>query len=307
MDANIIKINNSDTKINLKNDFVFKKLFSENEKLLVSLLEAILKVKITKIDVAKDFALSKDYKLSRGGILDIKAEIDGKINVNIEMQVRNKHNITHRMLFYGTRLRDTTIKEGEDFSKIRPVISIGILDYINYDDEKATNFISESEFGINQINLEGEKIELEKLNEKLHIILIELPKFKKIKHHDLSNDLQQWLTVIEWKNFKEIENVMKNNEEIKEAVKQLTVLLDDKEIRQVYEYEEQTKMVRKTEDRLLKEKATAEGIEKGIKQGKYKTQKEIIMRLVNSGMQLEDIAKIIQMEIKEIEQIIKDK
>ena len=54
MNKDIQIINNSDTKINLKQNFVFKKLFSENKKLLTSLLEAILNVKITKIEVVKD-------------------------------------------------------------------------------------------------------------------------------------------------------------------------------------------------------------------------------------------------------------
>ena len=222
------------------------------------------------------------------------------------MQVKNKHNITDRLLYYGTKLKDSTIKEGEDFSSIKPVISIGILDYINYYNEKATNFISQSQFTIVQNNLEGEKIELEKLNEKLHIILIELPKFKKIKKHDLSDKLQQWLTVIEWKNFKEIESVMKSNEEIEEAVKQLTVLLDDNEIRQAYEYEQQAKMIRNTEDRILKEESIAKGIEEGIKQGIEQTKKEIVIRLANSGIELVNIAKIVQIKIEDIEEILKN-
>ena len=326
MNENIRTINNSEVKINLKQDFIFKKIFSENEKLLISLLEAILKVKITKIDVDKDFSLSKYYSVGRGGILDIKAEIDGTTNINIEMQVKNKHNITDRLLYYGTSVKNETLKQGQDFSEIKPIISIGILDYINYKDEEATNFISESEFTIYQHNLEGKKIQLEKLDQKQRIILIELPKFYRLKHN-LSDKLQQWLSVMQWEKFEEIEDAMRSNKEIEEAVKQLTLLSSDKEVKAIYDYEMSAKLERNTEDRILKEEATAEGLAKGhakglkegrkegreegrkvgIQEGEYKKQKEIVIRLADSGMQIEDIAKIVQMEIQEIEKIIKDK
>ena len=320
MNKDIEIINNSDNKITLKQDFVFKKLFSENENLLKSLLEAILNVKITKIDVVKDFTLDNYLQSSRGGILDIKAEINGKTTINIEMQVRNEHNITDRLLFYSSSLRNMSVKKGKDFSDVKPVISIGILDYINYPHKEATNFFSESKFVIFQTNLEGKQIELETLNQKHRIIIIELPKFNKIKHH-LNDKLQQWLTVIEWKNFKEIENVMKSNEEIKEAVKQLTTLIEDNEVRAVYEYELQTEILRNTEDRILKEKSIAEGKKQGIKQGKEegikeglekgmekgmeKGIKQTILKFIQSGLSKKQISEILEIDLNKLEQLIK--
>ena len=315
MNKEIQMINNSDKKISLKQDFVFKKLFSENENLLKSLLEAILEVKITKIDVVKDFTLDNYFESSRGGILDIKAEINGTTTINIEMQVRNQHNITDRLLFYSSTLKNMSVKKGKDFSQFKPVISIGILDYINYKDKEATNFFSESKFIIAQTNLEGKKIELETLNQKHRIIIIELPKFNKFKH-DLNNKLEQWLTVIEWKDFKEVENAMRSNEEIKEAVKQLTTLLEDDEVRAVYEYELQAEIIRNTEDRILKEKSIKEGMEEGLKkgieqgikqgveQGNIQKQREVVLKLKKSGITLEEISKILEIDLQTIKDII---
>ena len=79
------------------------------------------------------------------------------------MQVKNKHNITDRLMYYGTSVKNETLKKGQDFSEIKPIISIGILDYINYKDKEATNFLSESEFIIYQYNLEGKKLILKNL------------------------------------------------------------------------------------------------------------------------------------------------
>ena len=50
------------------------------------------------------------------GILDIKAKIDNNINCDIEMQVINKRNIEKRLLFYWSKMYDTSVKEGQDYT-----------------------------------------------------------------------------------------------------------------------------------------------------------------------------------------------
>ena len=60
---------------------------------------------------------------------------------------------------------------------------------------------------------------------------------------------------------------MRSNKEIEEAVKQLTLLTNDKEVKAIYDYEVSARLERNTEDKILKEKAIAEGHAKGMKQG----------------------------------------
>ena len=64
-------------KLPITNDYIFKRVFSYegNESVLKDFLEAILDIKINKIEV-KNPELIKSTKEEKSGILDIKVEID---------------------------------------------------------------------------------------------------------------------------------------------------------------------------------------------------------------------------------------
>ena len=63
------------------------------------------------------------------GILDVRAIIDGKINCDIEVQVVDQRNIEKRILFYWSKLYIDSIKEGNDYNKLKKTIIVLILDY----------------------------------------------------------------------------------------------------------------------------------------------------------------------------------
>ena len=92
--------------LNIKNDYVFKRIFGHkgNEKITKSLLEEITKTKINKIELAEEVNLGKNLMDDKIGILDIKAVIDGKIETDIEMQVAKSKDIIPRMLFYWSKM-----------------------------------------------------------------------------------------------------------------------------------------------------------------------------------------------------------
>ena len=72
-------------KLKLTNDFIFKKVFGKkgNESILKNLLEAILKIKIEKIEIQPEVKLEKDLIDDKTGVLDVKAIIDEKIAIDI--------------------------------------------------------------------------------------------------------------------------------------------------------------------------------------------------------------------------------
>ena len=72
-------------ELKLTNDFVFKKVFGKqgNESILKNLLEAILKIKIEKIEIQPEVKLEKDLIDDKTGVLDVKAIIDEKIAIDI--------------------------------------------------------------------------------------------------------------------------------------------------------------------------------------------------------------------------------
>ena len=91
--------------IPLSNDYVFKRIFGKggNEKILKSLLEAILKMNIQKIEV-KNPEIPKETIDEKLSILDIKAEINEDTIIDIEMQVGNTTAMDRRLVVYNAKL-----------------------------------------------------------------------------------------------------------------------------------------------------------------------------------------------------------
>jgi predicted transposase/invertase (TIGR01784 family) len=74
--------------LELKSDWVFKRIFSKegNEDILADLISAILNIEIKKVEI-KNTELTKNMEKQKKSILDIKAELDDKSIVDIELQV----------------------------------------------------------------------------------------------------------------------------------------------------------------------------------------------------------------------------
>ena len=94
----------SKSRLDLKNDYVFKRIFAkpENNEELKEFIEAILNIKINKIEV-KNPEISKNYVDERLGVLDIRAQIDKDTIIDVEMQVANVSTLVDRNIGYGSR------------------------------------------------------------------------------------------------------------------------------------------------------------------------------------------------------------
>ena len=111
----------------LTSDYVFKRIFSKggNERILISLLEAILEIKIQKIEV-KNPEIPKESIKEKLSVLDIKAEINENIILDIEMQVGNTTAIDKRLVVYSSKLVSGDIKVAEEYLDAKNTIVICI-------------------------------------------------------------------------------------------------------------------------------------------------------------------------------------
>ena len=100
-------------KLKLTNDFIFKKVFGKkgNESILKNLLEAILKIKIEKIEVQAEVELERELIDDKVGKLDIKAIVDENKIIDIEMQMQNQYNMAERTLYYWSGLYYTGLQK----------------------------------------------------------------------------------------------------------------------------------------------------------------------------------------------------
>ena len=166
----------------LSNDYVFKRIFGKggNEKILKSLLEAILKINIQKIEV-KNPEIPKEAIDEKLSILDIKAEINENTIIDVELQVGNTTALERRLVVYNAKLIAGEIKVSEKYQKAKDTIVICI---INDNVVKRNAYLSlamlkyEKTEEIRYVNM-GYGKEEKYLTDMVKYYIIELPKFKK--------------------------------------------------------------------------------------------------------------------------------
>ena len=176
-------------KLNLKNDIIFKAFFGKkgNEEFLIDFLEALLKIKITKIEIQEDVNLEQLSVEEKGGRLDIQAILNDGVIANIEMQVRNNHNMEVRTTFYASKIMSRETSRGEDYRSIKKIILINILGYNMF--KRYDEYIHKT-----AIVLDGHREEI--VIDNIEWWFIELPKFRKM-HKNINSKIDQWLLFID--------------------------------------------------------------------------------------------------------------
>ena len=99
-------------------------------------------------------------------------------------------------------------------------------------------------------------------------------------------------------NKEEVGQIMEENENIKEAVDELTGMSEDEELRRVAFLVEKG---RRDEEAAL-EYATDKGIEEGLKQGLKQKEEEMVINMLKKGLSLSMIAEMTGLEEKELEE-----
>ena len=281
----------------LSNDYVFKRIFGKggNEKILKSLLEAILKIHIQKIEV-KNPEIPKETIDEKLSILDIRAEINENTIVDIEMQVGNTTAIDRRLVVYNAKLIAGDIKISEEYKNVKDTIVICILNDAIIERNAYLSLAMlkyEKTEDIRYVDM-GYEREEQYLTKMTKYYIIELPKFKK-KKPKVADLLEKWLYVIGGDQ-KMIEECKNDNEEIKEAVKQLKEMSADEYERELYEIRERSRLTYNTE----MNEARRKGIEEGEKRGEKQEKEKIAKKMKEEGLDIELIKKITNLTEEEI-------
>jgi predicted transposase/invertase (TIGR01784 family) len=118
--------------LKLTSDFIFKKLFTESQDLLVDLVNSVLNLnsefRIISLEVLNP-EIPKEIISDKTSILDIRAKDKFGNIYNIEMQAFPKSAFIKRALFYWSRLYSGLLAKGEQYTKLRTVYSINFLNY----------------------------------------------------------------------------------------------------------------------------------------------------------------------------------
>jgi len=264
-----------ENKLSVKRDIVFKRIFAHkgNEEFLREFLSSLLNLEIKEIEIMHDIHLEKDVEEDKLGIIDVRAIINDRSIVNIEIQLENENNIIPRSTFYGAKLFTSELKKKEEYQTLKPVIVICILNYKLFNSKEYINKTVTV--------LENNKEYV--VNEYLKYYYIELPKFRK-ESKDYEDITSQWLTFIDGENKKELEKVMKDNNLIKEANKELDILSGDEDVRRMAELRQKYVMEMAS--------AKSDGYDEGLAKGEENKAIDIAKKMLQKKMDVDVICEV---------------
>ena len=241
-------------------DIIFKLLMgTENSiDILTDFLLAVLNLSPNEYDeitISNPFLL-QEYKGDKLGILDVKLKLkSGKI-INIEIQVDPMPFMESRILFYVSKLVTEQINEGDQYDKIKRVISIIITDHMLIKNSDKYHH----HFGL--YDIESKVL----LTDALEIHTLEIPKARKITEDTQNANLLDWMKFFDIKTEEELKMLAEKSPVMKKATLRLAELSADEKARQLYEAQ-------------LKERRDSYAREQGgILQAKFDIAKNLLRR-----------------------------
>lgn len=112
------------------NDYMFRAVLQENERVLKELTCSLLHLNPENVDtvtILNPIELGEAYD-DKAFVLDIKVLLNNAAIINLEMQVVNQDFWTDRSLSYLCGIFQN-LKHGENYSQVKPAYHIGILNF----------------------------------------------------------------------------------------------------------------------------------------------------------------------------------
>ena len=201
-----------------KNDLTFRKIFGEHPNIMMSFLNSILPLREDQHIVSltyEDPAMIPELPELKHSIVDVRCTDNYERQFIVEMQMYWTNSFKSRMLFNSGKAYVKQIDKGHEYSELKPVYGLSLIDDIFLSEKKYKNNYYHH-YKLAHAELEGQVIE------GIELIFIELPKFKaqNIVEKKLSVLWLRFLTEID-ENTEEIPEELSSNEEIKKALEYL--------------------------------------------------------------------------------------
>ena len=263
--------------LSLTNDALFKDYYS-NAKNLSILLSLILKEDIKPDDIKyrpNEIIISPEGKKP---IFDLNVSILNEVDIDIEMQNNKEKYLKERIIYYFASMIMSSVREGKSYKTDKNYLSIWLM---NSNISLFDNSYYE-EFGIISKNTQNELIE-----NKCRIIIIDL---KKLDYCD-NIELKTYLSMIE-SNDNIIKNLDSSNDIIKMEAKKMNDYLKSNEAFQI------------AIEKLKSESFHNVSIIEAKEEGREEEKKEVILNMHKMGMEIELIAKAVNLSIDDVNKIL---
>ena len=269
-------------RFNPLNDYLFLKLMGEegNEEQCLAFLNAVLSSKskqpVKLIKILENKTFTAEVIGEKSSILDVRVETDSGERINIEVQLKDLHNMEKRTLMHWGREFTKGISSGGDYKDLPKVITINI---VNFDNIKLDDFHT-------CFHLREDDHHDYILTDVLEIHFINMVKFRKLKTGDIANNLlERWLTFLDINTpEKTLQEVIQMDSAINKAYERLNFVTQDKEFLRNYH---------------LREMAMSDWTT-GVNTAIEKKQIEIARNLLGEGMSMEFIHKTTGLDIETI-------
>ena len=269
------------------NDFFFKKIFGSagSEKITTSLLEAILKIDITAIDLDKNPITEKEVLDDKLGVMDIRLEINGNVDCDVEMEMINRGNIEIRLMRYVSKIFIKGLKVGEKYVKAKDSIAILIANFELDKHKEVKKILTEYEMREKDY---GNIV----LTDKIKVYILELPKIERMKSED--KKLNLWIKFIKDLEVKKLADNKEKDEKLEETIKAI------QEAKKKYEelcQDEQARYIAELREKYVEETAS-------VRQMGYETgKKEIAKMMKDNNYPIEEIMKMTKLSKEDIEKL----
>ncbi len=248
-------------------DFVFQVLFGEvgSEEITKDFLEAILKEKITEINLSRNPILRREKIEGKMGILDVIVEINKKETCNIEMQVGEREDIVQRLLYYWGKMYTKNINKGEQYKELKRTIVIMIAGF-ELKELKEQGYYTRWKL----IETENRK---QILTDDIEIDIIELPKIHN-RNIEKEDSLLEWLYFLENPDSEGVKRIVEKNEGVKKAKEKLEEISNDEIMQRLADWKEAAERDEMSVRSMAMRRGLEEGREKGLKEGRKEGIKE---------------------------------
>ncbi len=266
---------------NLLNDFAFKYVFGEDCKeandALKSLLTVFLERKVKHI-VVKNSEMVKDYTKMKSPRLDLLVEFDDKTTVDLEMQLRQtKDNLLNRFNYYLARLHGSQDMEGKSYSQLKETIVMIFFNVSIFENDNICNTF--------RLKCDGDlPFVKEEKEDRMKLRTIEMPKVDLNKSLEDMNEQEKMIYYFL--------NCHKGMDD------RWKKIIED--FQKLHENEERIELQLELEEAEKK----SEEAEKKVEEANKKV-RQMVCKMHESGMSLEQISAYCSLNVDEIELLIK--
>ena len=283
------------------NDYFIRYFFGlkGDEDLLLSFINAVMIdsnfATFVSVEIINPFNLSEKAN-NKESIVDLKAVTEDGTIVIIEIQTYSTKNFFERTLYYWSKNYSSTLKKGDDYPELKPVISINLIDDILFD---------RTDNRMHTCYLLKEKNSNKILTDHIQLHYVEIPKFD--KNADIKKELKNWILFLKSNKEEDMSQLLKEDTIFEKAIDKYNYFTDNKDLLNEYDKREAYLFYQASLMRGSRKDGFEEGIKEGVEKGKLEGIKErnysIAKTLKQMNMDNASISKATGLPIEEIEKL----